>query len=346
MVQEQSSVLVIGGGGFLGQAIISALLKKGHSVSAFDLRKPAQTHPDLTAFHVGDITDPDAVRDACRDKTVVIHTAAVIEGFAKEVYWAVNVGGTQNVIDACKECGVRVLVYTSSASVTYYGQDVRGGDESDPYCEIHMDSYNETKAAAEQLILAANDDDLCTVALRPAGIFGPADHNASKGLVDAARKGNWKVKIGDNTSLFDWTYVDNVAHAHVVAAETCGKREGVAGQVFYITNDSPVFFWDVPKYLWNALGYKNTLSKTIPRPLGLALGHFVDALRSLVRPFAAWDPTFNSFRVKVITSNRWLDITRAKEVLGYRPIVTLEEGLRRTAEHWREVMLKEGWGPR
>ncbi|KAJ3167988.1 erg26, C-3 sterol dehydrogenase [Geranomyces variabilis] len=349
-MSEQDHYLVVGGGGFLGKRIAELLLDLAPRplVTILDLRRTF-SDPRLTDFIEGDITDPVAVSSACKGKTVVIHTAAVIEGFPVPVYWKVNFEGTRNIINACREHGVRALVYTSSASVTYNGQDLRNGTEADPYCDVHMDTYNETKAAAEQLVLKSNGvGGLATVSLRPAGIFGPGDNNASKGLYDAAKKGNWKFMIGDNSTLFDWTYVDNVAHAHLLAAQKLLSRsasplqhsaesETPAGQAFYITNDTPTFFWDVPKYLYNELGYRNTLRTRIPRGVGMILGAVVDALVAVVAPFKKLTPTFTRFRVKVITNNRYLDIAKAKTVLGYVPMVPLEEGLRRTALHWKAV---------
>ncbi|KAI9012858.1 3-beta hydroxysteroid dehydrogenase/isomerase family-domain-containing protein [Gaertneriomyces semiglobifer] len=337
------SYLVIGGGGFVGQAIVKMLLDEGaKSVSVFDLRRTT-TDPRTTSFITGDITSKEQVSAAVAGKTVVIHTAAVIENMPKHVYWAVNVDGTKNVIDACVEHGVPKLVYTSSASVTYNGQDLKNGTEEDPYCEVHMDTYNETKAAAEQLVLQANGKHgLRTVSIRPAGVFGPADNNSSKGLFDAARKGNWKFIIGDNTSLFDWTYVDNVAYAHILAAKQLGVREGVDGQAFFITNDEPVFFWDIPKFMFNEWDYTNTLQFCIPKSVGLVLGSVIDGFVRLLAPYKKLNPTFTRFRVKIITSNRYLDISKAKDVLGYKPVVPLEEGLKRAAAYWAKVGQAEG----
>ncbi|KAJ3022033.1 erg26, C-3 sterol dehydrogenase [Thoreauomyces humboldtii] len=338
MTASLESYLVIGGGGFLGARIVDLLLGLPNqpSVTIFDLRAPPK--PDSRARVItGDITDTASVSAACKGIDVVIHTAAVIEGFPTPVYWKVNYEGTRTILEACRKEGVKKLVYTSSASVTYNGQDLRNGTEKDPYCTTHMDTYNETKAAAEHLVMESNGHGgVATVALRPAGIFGPNDNNASKGLYDAAKKGNWKFMIGDNSTLFDWTYVDNVAHAHILAAQNIALP-GVSGEAFYITNDTPTFFWDVPKYLYNELGYKNTLSIAIPRAVGLALGSFMDLIVALMRPVAKLNPTFTNFRVKVITNNRYLDIQKAKRVLGYRPIISLEEGLARTAAFWKDV---------
>ncbi|KAI8914097.1 3-beta hydroxysteroid dehydrogenase/isomerase, partial [Entophlyctis helioformis] len=128
MAPTSDHYLVIGGGGFLGRAIVNQLLARGNVVSIFDLR---QTFEDarLSEFVVGDITKPDDVLKACTGKTVVIHTASPPHGLPTEVYFKVNVEGTKNVIHACTVAGVGKLVFTSSASVIFNGQELVNADE-------------------------------------------------------------------------------------------------------------------------------------------------------------------------------------------------------------------------
>lgn len=89
-----------------------------------------------------------------------------------------------------------------------------------------MDGYNETKAVAEKMVLDANNESegFLTIALRPAGIFGPGDRQLVPGLRSVAKLGQSKFQIGDNNNLFDWTYVGNVADAHVLAAQKLASR--------------------------------------------------------------------------------------------------------------------------
>ncbi|KAF8604066.1 C-3 sterol dehydrogenase [Ceratobasidium sp. AG-I] len=213
------SYLVIGGSGFLGRHIVEALLARGETeVAVFDI---VQRHHDVRFFS-GDITNESEVADALRkaNVTCIIHTASPVHGLGKEIYWKVNVDGTKAVIAAAQAHGVRKLVYTSSAGVVYNGEDLVDVDERLDYPEIPMDSYNETKAEAEKLVLAANGvDNLLTVAIRPAGIFGPGDRQVMKGLMEVVANGQTRFQIGSNTNLFDWTYVSNVAYAHLLAAD-------------------------------------------------------------------------------------------------------------------------------
>ena len=135
---------MVGGGGFLGRYIVEALIARGeNNITIFDIRQSYTLPP--AKFHVGDITNIDNVMEACKGKTAVIHCASPIHGADATIYKKVNVDGTKNVIDACIKQGVRKLVYTSSASVIYNGNDLYAADESIPICEVPMDAYNDTK---------------------------------------------------------------------------------------------------------------------------------------------------------------------------------------------------------
>ncbi len=139
-------MLVIGGAGFVGAAIVKMLLQHHAKVSVFDIRQPKYSfESSAVKFHIGDMCNVEDVSKACAGKTVVIHTASPPHGQSRKIYFRVNVEGTQNVISVCKQVGVKRLVFTSSASVVFNGTDMLNGDETIPYCRVHMDAYNESK---------------------------------------------------------------------------------------------------------------------------------------------------------------------------------------------------------
>lgn len=340
MTVAKERYLVIGGGGFLGKTIADMLADRGDDVTVFDLRFAKETDARVK-YIVGDITRLADVELACASKSVVIHTASPIHGKASAVYFKVNVEGTSNVIAACSTARVQKLIYTSSAGVIYNGQDLLNANESTPYCKVHMDAYNESKAIAELAVLKANDPEgLLTCALRPSGIFGPRDSQGSLSIVEASKRGQWRMMIGDNTNLFDMTYVDNAAYAHVLAADKLSHSNGIGGEAFTITNDQPVFFWDFPMALYHGLGYKQTQKMKIPTNVGYLIGALMDTFAYLLSPFWAIHPSLSVFRVKVISANRYFDISKAKDVLGYRPIVSYGEAIDRTVEYWKS----QGYG--
>jgi len=277
-----------------------------------------------------------------------------------------------------------------------------------------LDAYNESKAKAEEIVLAANGKDgLLTVALRPAGIFGPGDRQVMHGLAQVWQNRQTHFQIGDNTNLFDWTYVGNVVHAHLLAADKLGSppvdrmatvtkilpkidlttgariiptsdsrplgpyltpipdsavieerfRKGenldcerpvvrsrfdqfsegalnreeekqlrVDGQVFFITNGEPTYFWDFARAVWRRLGdlpQRSTIK--LPRGLGLLLATGAEWWGWLIGK----EPTFTRFRVTFSCTTRYHNIDKARLVLGYEPIVGIEEGLDRMVEWWK-----------
>lgn len=342
------SVVVIGGCGFLGAAIVKSLLAKHPSckITAADIRLVDQlSSPNLTYTSV-DITSLDSITSVLETAkpVAVIHTASPIHGLGREIYMKVNVEGTRNVITACQETGVKVLVYTSSAGVVFDGSPLINVDETEPYPVVPFDAYNESKAIAEELALQANGEKgLLTTALRPAGIFGPGDRQLVPGFITVARNGQTRWQLGDNTNLFDFTYIENLAYAHLLAASTllfqhsttgattdkdADQRKHVDGTSMFITNGQPVYFWDFAKAVWAHYGIYNSGSIKMGRGLGV----FVAGLSEGFSKLLGKEPGLTRFRVKFACAHRYYDIRKAKDLLGYEPEVELSEGLKRTIE--------------
>ncbi|NXS28557.1 NSDHL protein, partial [Pomatostomus ruficeps] len=124
------------------------------------------------------------------------------------------------------------LVLTSSASVVFEGKDIKDGSEDLPYARNPIDYYTETKILQEKEVLGANDpdSDFLTTAIRPHGIFGPRDPQLVPILVQAARSGKMKFIIGDGQNLVDFTYVENVVHGHILAAEKLLRGSPLCGK--------------------------------------------------------------------------------------------------------------------
>ena len=150
------NILVTGGGGFLGKAIVRQLLAKGHRVASFS----RGIHPGLDALGVnqlsGDIANAGAVKNAVRGRDAVFHVAAKAGVWGTfEDFFQPNVIATLNVITACRSCRVPMLIYTSSPSVVFDGGDMQGVDESVPYPSHYPAPYPQTKAMAEQAVMTA-----------------------------------------------------------------------------------------------------------------------------------------------------------------------------------------------
>ena len=188
------NILVTGGGGFLGKALVHRLLADGHTVRSF----ARGAYPELTALGVevlqGDLSDYEAVYDAMRGCELVYHMAAKAGVWGTYAsYYEANVVGTENIIKACRAHGVKYLVNTSSPSVIFDGQDQEGLDESAPYPKRYLSNYPKTKAMAERLVMAASDEELLTVSLRPHLIWGPEDTQLIPRVVEQGKAGTLRI---------------------------------------------------------------------------------------------------------------------------------------------------------
>lgn len=340
------SVLLVGGSGFLGLHLVQEFYKvePRPKITVFDVRplpSPLASYFTFKSLDIefikGDITSADDVNGAISSSgcSVVVHSASPVHGLGQEIYEKVNVQGTKNLIKCCSAAkAVKALVYTSSAGVIFNGQDIHNADESWPIPEVPMDGYNETKAIAEAAVLDANNSSLRTVALRPAGIFGPGDRQLVPGLLNVSRLGQSKFQIGDNNNLFDWTYAGNVAHAHVLAAEKLLQGDkNVEGKKFFITNDAPTYFWTLARTVWKADGHIDSYNIVLSRPVAIAIGYLLEFFSKLVGK----EPGLTPFRVKIVCAYRYHNIARAKEFLGYKPLVGLEDGINYTLDWMKET---------
>lgn len=348
MSTELKSVLLVGGAGFLGLHLIQQFYENCPNIKihVFDVRpipEKLSTYftfpPSQIVFHQGDLTSEIDVSKAIKrsECDVIVHSASPMHGLPQEIYEKVNVEGTKNLISVAKSLNVKALVYTSSAGVIFNGQNIYNADESWPYPEVHMDGYNETKAFAETAVMESNNPNgLLTVCLRPAGIFGPGDRQLVPGLRNAARLGQSKFQIGDNNNLFDWTYVGNVADAHVLAAQKIldpKLSDKLGGETFFITNDAPTYFWTLARTVWKADGHIDKYNIVLNRPVAILAGYLSEYFSKLLKK----EPGLTPFRVKVVCAYRYHDITKAKTILGYKPNVDLETGIKYTLDWMNET---------
>ncbi|MBA2416644.1 MAG: NAD-dependent epimerase/dehydratase family protein [Geodermatophilaceae bacterium] len=325
-------VLVTGGGGFLGAAVVRQLVARGDDVRSLT----RGSYPELATLGVssfrGDLSDSGVVRAAVAGCDVVFHVGAKagIAGSARE-YTATNVDGTHNIIAACRASGVRRLVYTSTPSVVAVRGGIAGGDESLPYARRHQSAYPETKAEAEQAVLAANGAGLVTVALRPHLIWGPGDTQLVPRILERARRGRLRF-VGDGDNLVDCTYIDNAVQAHLLAADRLRPGSRICGRAYFISQGEPLPIRELVNRILTAAGMQ-PVTATIPFPFAYALGGLCEAVFGLVGRGA--EPPMTRFLARQLATTHWFDISAARRDLGYQPVVSISDGLARLGEHLR-----------
>ena len=325
-------VLVTGGGGFLGKAIVERLLARGDEVASFSRKRYAELDALGVESIEADLRDRDAIVAACRDRDAVFHVAALPGIWGRwDDYYEINTLGTRYVIEGCRRGGVRKLVYTSSPSVTFRGHPQSGVDESEPYPRRWLAHYPHSKAIAEQEVLRASDDELLTCALRPHLIWGPDDPHLIPRLLERAKKGRL-VRVGKGTNLIDTTYVDNGADAHLLAADALEPGSPVCGQAYFVSDGEPVACWDWIGQLL-ALAGLPPLRRSIPYSIAWGVGNLLEQKHWLMGDWR--EPRMTRFLAAQLALDHWFDISKAESDFRYVPSVTREEGMRRLAESWK-----------
>jgi nucleoside-diphosphate-sugar epimerase len=320
--------LVTGGGGFTGGEVVRQLLARGVNVRSFT----RSSYPWLAEIGVeqvqGDLAHLPDVERAVAGCDVVFHVAAKAGVWGRYAdFYAINVTGTENVIAACQKYGVRRLVYTSTPSVVHTGGDIEGGDESLPYAKKFEAYYPQTKAKAEQAILAANGPDLATVALRPHLIWGPGDPHLIPRVLARARAGKLR-RIGTRDVTVDVTYVENAAWAHLLAADKLAIGSPIAGKVYFITNGEPVKLWEFLNRIFAEAGLP-PVTRSVPVWLARLVGRLSETAHRVFR--LAGEPAMTRFVASQLSTSHWYNISAARRDLGYEPRISIEDGLRRLA---------------
>ncbi|XP_049384755.1 3beta-hydroxysteroid-dehydrogenase/decarboxylase-like [Solanum stenotomum] len=361
---EEKWCVVTGGRGFAARHLVEMLIRyEIYHVRIADLGPTIKLEPHEEKGILGealksgralyvsmDLLNKSQVLKACEGAEVVFHMAAPDSSINNhKLHYSVNVQGTQNIIDACVELKVKRLIYTSSPSVVFDGvTGILDGDETLPYPAKHNDSYSATKAEGEALVMKSNGTKgLLTCCIRPSSIFGPGDRLLVPSLVAAARAGKSKFIIGDGNNLYDFTYVENVAHAHVCAeralASGGASAEKAAGNAYFVTNTESIKFWEFVSLILEGLGYDRPSIK-ISASVMMPIAHLVELTYKLLAPYGMKVPQLTPSRIRLLSMSRTFSSSKASDRLGYAPIVTLQEGIRRTIESYPHLRAEHGSG--
>lgn len=319
-------ILVTGGSGFLGGAVVRQLVARGNKVRSLQRRDA----PQLRALGVevvrADLADPRAVLDAANGCEAVMHIGAKAGVWGPyDDYYQANVVGTRNVIEACRVHGIQKLVYTSTPSVIHTGGDVEGVNESAPLATHFDTAYPATKAEAESMVLAANGPTFATIALRPHLIWGPNDPQLTARILARGRAGRLRL-VGGGVKKIDSVYIDNAVSAHLLALDRIALSAQCAGRAYFISQGEPMRQCDLVNGILAAGGLPPCEKYISP-----SAAHVVGAVLEFVwRVMGRSDePMMTRFLAKQLSTAHWYDISAAKRDLGFVPSISIAEGLAR-----------------
>ncbi|KAH6768287.1 Rossmann-fold superfamily protein [Perilla frutescens var. frutescens] len=370
---EGKTFVVTGGLGYVGTALCFELVRRGaRQVRAFDLRPESPWSHDLRRHGIrciqGDVSKKEDVEKALQGADCVFHLASYGMSGKEMLQFGlvdkININGTCHVLDACLEHGVSRLVYVSTYNVVFGGQEIINGNEALPYFPIddHVDPYGRSKSIAEQLVLKHNGQPfkkkkgkLYSCAIRPAAIYGPGEERHLPRIIQLAKLGLLPFKIGEMNVKSDWIYVDNIVLAMLLASmgllDDIPGRVGLpvaAGQAYFISDGCPVNSFEFLRPLLEGLDY-DLPKLTLPVPQALFLGKLFWVFYSLMYPWLSrrWlpQPLILPAEVYKVGVTHYFSFLKAKEELGYRPLVSPQEGMAATIAYWKERKRRTLDGP-
>jgi nucleoside-diphosphate-sugar epimerase len=323
--------LVTGANGFTGSYLTKHLLKKGYEVRAL-VRKSS----DISAIknlpieiYFADLAGNSSFTGLMKDIDVVFHVAAAyrVEGVPKKYFWDVNVEGTKRLLEGAKLSGVKRFVHCSTVGVQGDIKNPPAREEA-PYNP--GDYYQESKVEGEKLALDFfRKENLPGCVVRPVGIYGPGDTRFLK-LFKFVNNGKFRM-IGNGKVLYHLTFIEDLVEGIALA----GERNEAVGEIFTIGGEGYLTLSELVKKIADSLNKQ--ISKKIKIPVWPVW--FAGLMCEIIcKPFGITPPIYRR-RVDFFVKNRAFDISKAKKLLGYAPHVSLDEGLKITADWYKKQKL-------
>lgn len=313
------AAFVTGGSGFIGQALIRRLAGRGTAVRALARSDASAAKVEAAGAEAvrGDLDDVAAMRAGAAGCTVAFHSAAALGDWGDPAeFERVNVQGTKNALAAARAAGVRRFVHVGTEAALIAGEPLVNVNEDAPLRPDSKALYSSTKAKAEQAVRAANGDGFETLVVRPRFVWGKGDTTLLPQMKEMAERGRW-AWIGGGRHLTATTHVDNTVEGLVLAAE-----RGRAGGVWFVTDGEPVVFRNFISDLMRTQGVEPP-SRSVPRPVAGA----VAAVGETVLGRLGRRPPVTRLAYWLSSQECTIDISRARDELGYRPVKSREEGL-------------------
>ena len=312
-------VLITGANGFIGGSLMRYYQNQGQDVIGVDL---VGNGADILE---GDISQPHTISHLLKECDVIVHTAALVSNAMKDSdMWRVNVLATRNLITAAKEHKVRRFVQISS--VVAYGNSAEGElDENQP---VHADggSYVLTKLASEHVVLSEQaNDDIEIVILRPGDAYGPGSRPWIITPLEAISKNQFMLPE-KGKGFFRPIYIDDL----VRGIATATSHPDAAGEIFNLSCEGYMLTKDyfAPHYEW--LQKKGPM--LVSTKLALRISSIASTMANLMGNLNEASPS----TVMQLSTKSWFSIKKAEHILGWRPEVSFEEGMKTTHEWAKE----------
>ena len=314
-------VFVTGASGFVGGHLVEHLVARGHEVRAMARSdRSAEVVRGYGATPVRCDLD-DLAGEHVAGCEAFIHVAARAEEWGtREEFERANVDGTQRALDAARAAGVRRFVNVGTEAAIFDGRDLIDADEQVPYPARSPYLYGATKAEAERRVLDASAPGFETISIRPRLVWGPRDASVLPAVLRMAREGRF-AWLDEGRARTSSTHVKNVVHALELAL-----TRGTPGRAYFIADEGTRTIRELLTALAGAAGGVDLeSSRSVPSRLARPLARLVEGLWRALGIRRA--PPMTRFAVDMMSSTITVRTDRAREELGYEPVVSFDEGL-------------------
>lgn len=325
-----TTVLVTGASGFIGQRIVQRFTREGKYSVIASGRKNAEAQPAGYQFRSADLAQKVDCQRLVAGVDVIVHCAGKAGAWGPRAeFERANVESTRNLLEACRGSSVRRFVNISSPSIYFAYKHQRGLKEGD-LPSTFSNAYAETKFRAEETVHASHSPSLSTVSLRPRGVIGAGDRNWLPRII-AMRQAGTLVQPGDATNEVDFTSVENL----IDAIELCvGAPAEACGRAYNITNGNPERLWGFIERVLARVGLDGQ-RKHVPVAVAMTLARLSEFFHSLAS--SSREPNLLPIKVGVAAYSMTLDISDARNILGYVPRVSTDEAIEEFAEWWKSA---------
>ncbi len=324
--------LITGATGFLGGALARRLHNMGWDVTASgrNASRLDQLERGGIRTHQFDLKDKVVLMEACKDQEIVFHCAALPSPWGNfEAFYQANVIGTRNVVQACEANKIKRLVYVSTPSI-YFDYTSRINVKETDSLPKPVSEYAATKLLAEEEVDKASANGLAVITIRPRALFGPGDTVIFPRLIPRLQSGRLPI-LGDGENIVDLTYIENVVDALLLCAESPANT---LGKKYNITNGEPVQLWKLIEHICTELDLPYPTRKISQRTANMA-ATALEAIYTFIPTHP--EPPLTRISVSMISNSTTLDISAAKNELGYKPKVSIDEGFDKFMHWWKET---------
>ncbi len=330
---NKRKVLVTGASGFVGSTLTQELVRQGHDLRVLVRKSSELHHLDGAKLEqvVGDLREPNSLREAARGVEVVFHIAGVISARNREEFFKHNAEGTKNMAEAAAEAGVKRLVYTSSLAAG--GPSPLGGRRQEEETPEPVSHYGQSKLGGEKALQEVGAR-LNSVIIRPPAVYGPRDRGIFT-FFETIQKGIVPL-LGlekPDPRRYSFVHVEDLVRGIIAAGFT--EENLKPGEIFYISGDG--------EYSWEHA--METIAKSLDKRgvrlrLPIAAMRCAGAVCSGISKISGKVMPLSLDKVRELEQFAWTcSNAKAKRVLGFTPYWELEKGLQQTARWYRE----NGW---